>query len=359
MIKVCHMTSAHSSTDIRIFQKECQSLASAGFDVYHVAFGHSREENGVHVVGLGTKPGNRLRRMTLATMMVYQAAKKLNCDIYHLHDPELLSCGLKLKRQGKIVIFDSHEDVPAQILDKTWIPTPLRKLVSVLYGAYETFVIKRIDAVVAATPHIACHFQDHCKKIITVNNYPKLDDIQFQSSPFKLRKAIACYAGGLDAMRGEQVMLRAMEGINGTLVLAGDHPETASSVRTDTVVYIGHIDRDAINRLYGQSVAGMVLYQPAANHYEAQPIKMFEFMAAGLPVIASNFPLWKEIIEGNCCGICVDPTHAKQVHDACVKLFNDRDTAQKMGINGRTAVEERYSWTLEEKKLIALYQQLL
>lgn len=122
--------------------------------------------------------------------------------------------------------------------------------------------------------------------------------------------------------------------------------------------YVGNLTRKQVNELYGNSRAGIVLYQPAANHYESQPIKMFEFMAAGLPVIASNFPLWKKIIEENECGICVDPTNVSEVRNACAKLLKSPDLAQEMGMKGRKAVVDSFNWAVEEKKLLDLYQSL-
>lgn len=124
------------------------------------------------------------------------------------------------------------------------------------------------------------------------------------------------------------------------------------------VEFVGKLSRDQVNKLYGQSRAGLVLYQPAANHYESQPIKMFEFMAAGLPVIASDFPLWREIIEENKCGICVDPQDINAVRNACELLLSDPETAQQMGLNGHKAVEDKYSWDSEAKKLIDIYKSI-
>ena len=104
MIKVCHMTSAHGPEDVRIFHKECVSLARAGYDVYLVERGDSYEKNGVHIVGVGQPSGGRLSRMTSFAKKVYQAALALDADIYHFHDPELLPYGLKLKRDRKSVV---------------------------------------------------------------------------------------------------------------------------------------------------------------------------------------------------------------------------------------------------------------
>lgn len=222
-MKVCHLTSAHPQEDIRIFHKECVSLAKAGYDTYLISCGNSYEKFGVKLIGIGEQQASRKDRMIKSAKKVYKAAVALDADTYHFHDPELLPYGLKLKRAGKKVIFDSHEDVPAQILDKTWIPKPLRVLVSKVYKAYETYVVKRIDAVVAATPHIAESFMNRCNKVVTVNNYPKLDDIVFHETPFTDRDAIVCYAGGIDELRGESIMIEAMKDVDGQLIIAGNH----------------------------------------------------------------------------------------------------------------------------------------
>ena len=351
-IKICHMTSAHPQEDIRIFHKECISLASAGYETYQVSCGRTYEKNNVHLVGVGEQQSGRLSRMVKSAKKVYKAAVKIDADIYHFHDPELLPYGLKLKRAGKHVIFDSHEDVPAQIMDKTWIPAPLRKAVSGFYKAYETHIVKHLDAVVTATPHIAESFGGRCKKVIVVNNFPKLDDIVFNENLFSEREPIVCYVGGIDELRGEKIMIEAMKDAEGQLVIAGEHEKMniGKGIR-----FIGKISRAEVNKLFRASRAGIVIYQPAANHMEAQPNKMFEYMAAGLPVVASDFPLWKKIVEENECGISVDPMNPQEVRSACMELIHDPKKAQQLGRNGRIAVDKKYNWTNEEKVLIQLY----
>lgn len=122
--------------------------------------------------------------------------------------------------------------------------------------------------------------------------------------------------------------------------------------------FIGKINRKEVNELYGRARTGIVIYQPAANHIESQPIKMFEFMAAGLPVVASNFPLWKGILEGADCGICVDPTKVEEVRDACLYMIDHPEEAQRMGTNGKKAVDSLYNWNNEKEKLLDLYRAL-
>lgn len=356
--KVCHMTSAHDWNDDRIFLKECQSLASAGYEVYLVAEGINREECGVHIIGCGEKPTGRRERMGRFAEVVYQKSRALDCDVYHFHDPELLPYGVKLKKAGKNVVFDSHEDVPGQILDKEWIPWILRKVISIGYKMYETHCVKCFDAVVAATPHIADIFVNRAQQRVIINNYPKLDDIIFQKRQFQDRPLQACYAGSISEIRGETVMVAAMDGVEGQLIMAGSYDsEDNVNENLSNVKYLGRVSRKEVNELYGNSRVGIVLYQPAKNHYESQPVKMFEYMAAGLPVVASDFPHWKDIVENTGCGICVNPTDANEVRKAIQELLSNAERAQKMGELGNEAAINGYNWNVEEKKLIALYKE--
>ena len=351
------MTSAHQSNDDRIFLKECQTLAVAYERVYLTARGESRLDSGVRVIGCG-EPSGRLNRIVGFTKKVYRKALSLDCDVYHLHDPELLPYGVKLAKMGKKVIFDSHEDVPAQILDKSYIPAPLRRLVSELYRRYETYAVSRFAAVVTATPYIADRFRGRAKTVAAINNYPKLDDIVFHTEPFGERGAVVCYAGGIDELRGEKIMTEAMRDVRGTLIIAGDHEQLRMKKGSGEVEYVGRLDRAGVNALYGKAVAGLCMLKPAKNYINSQPIKMYEYMAAGIPFICSDFPKWKKIAERTKAGICVPPCDNRAVSSAIARLLSDRSLGQEMGRRGRRYVEKLYNWEAEGKKLIDLYQRL-
>ena len=354
-MKVCHLTSAHPQEDIRIFEKECVSLAAAGYETYQISCGKSGEKKGVKFIGIGEAPLSRKARMIKTAKQVYLAAVKLDADIYHFHDPELLPYGLKLKKQGKKVIFDSHEDVPGQIRDKEWIPKLLRRLIAKLYEQYETHVVKRIDAVVVATAHIGEKFRNRAKKVAVVNNYPRLDDIAFHDTPFTEREAVVCYAGGIEVNRGEQIMIEAMKGVDGKLLIAGDH-EIADI--GNSISYIGRLNRTGINELYGSAVAGLCILKPIDNYFYSKPIKVYEYMAAGLPYICSDFPGWRKVAEESGAGVCVDPENIQAITETIKYFLENRNDGQEMGKRGREYVLKQCNWSNEEQSLLSLYQEL-
>ena len=361
LVKVCHMTSAHVWNDVRIFMKMCHSLREAGYDVSLVAAGESREYDGIHVVGCGDKPVGRRARMGGFARKVYETARALDCDIYHFHDPELLPYGLKLKKAGKKVIFDSHEDVPEQIMSKYWIPAPLRWIVSKLYKAYESYAVSKLDVVVAATSTIAGKFSSRAKNVVVINNYPRLDDIVFQTKPFEERGNNVCYAGGLSEIRGGRFMVEAVNELdNVQLVLAGSCDDVIKQVISEgrNIKYLGQLDRKEVNEMYGNATVGLVLLQPLERYKVSKPVKMYEYMAAGLPFVCSDFPLWRELVKETGAGICVPYGDLDAARRAILQLVNDKEMAQKMGIMGRKAVENKYSWNKEIQKLVNLYKSL-
>lgn len=302
-----------------------------------------------------------------ATRMVLGKALVQDADIYHLHDPELLTIVLALKRAGKKVVFDSHEDVPRQILSKHYLWKPIRSSVSWLGAAYERFVCSRLDAVVAATPTIRHKFLSINPRTIDVNNYPLLGEFDVDSVVGDSQKEDAvCYVGGISAVRGIRELVEALELVKGStrLLLAGKFIEAqvSSEVRLlpgwSQVEELGWLDRHGVGDVMRRSLAGMVTLHPTLAYMDALPVKMFEYMNAGLPVIASDFPLWRQIIDDAECGVCVDPLNPRAIAEAIDWIASHPEEARRMGENGRRAVRERYNWAVEEKKLVALYESL-
>lgn len=244
MTKICHVTHLHSSDDTRIFIRECISLAKAGYDTWLVAPGESREENGVHVIGCGEAPATRWGRFGSFRRKVCRVAREVDADIYHLHDPLLLSFGLAMKRAGKKVIFDSHEDVPEQMRNKTYIgPRWLINIASRLWYAYESYACPKFDGVVGATPYITERFAGRSQRAVNVNNFPSLDDIKFHDGDFREREALVCYVGGVSRIRGAVEMVEAMEGVDGKLIIAGPVEAGLEKLGRNNVEFAGFIGR--------------------------------------------------------------------------------------------------------------------
>jgi glycosyltransferase involved in cell wall biosynthesis len=363
--KIAHLTSAHPRYDTRIFIKMCSSLAIQ-YDVFLIVADGLGDEvkNNVNIVDVGETIGGRLSRMSKVVNKVFKKAVELDVDIYHLHDPELLPIGLKLKKIGKKVIFDSHEDVPKQILGKPYLNVPLRKLMSKVFGMYEKYACKKIDAIISATPYIRDKFLEINTNSVDINNFPLLSE-QVNTIDWTEKRDEVVYVGGIERIRGIEQIVKAFGLIDDVrLNLAGVFSDQAlkDSVKKlegwSAVNELGFLNRHEVNLVLAKSKAGLVTLHPVINYIDALPVKMFEYMAAGIPVIASNFPLWREIIEGNKCGLCVDPMNSKEIRDAVKYLKDNPYKAEEMGKNGRKAVEDKYNWLEEERKLLDIYRSL-
>ena len=365
--KVCHITSAHPDGDVRIFHKECVSLAEEGYDVSLVIPNtESRIDKGVNIVSFIYEPSSRLSRFTKSVNLAYKKAIAVNADIYHLHDPELLRIALKLKKKGKKVIFDAHEDLPRQILSKKYINKYLRKYVSKAIEKYEKRVTSKLDAVVTATPFIRDKFLLYNKNSIDINNFPLSREILVdEKQETNHKENNICYIGGITEIRGIKELVNALEyAPKIRLKLAGEFSpksfkDTVSKVKGwNQVDELGFIGRNESLALKNNSIAGLVTFYPEQNHINAQPNKIFEYMASGLPVIGSKFPFWEEIITKNNAGLCVDPMSPIAIGEAINYILNNPNEAKIMGENGRKMVIEKYNWDIEKKKLIDLYQEL-
>ena len=327
--QVFHLTSAHPRYDARIFGKMCTSLAKAGYDVrLIVADGKGFEiKDNIKIFDVG-KPSRRLERMLKTALLVYKRALSLNGDIYHLHDPELLPFAYLLKMKGKKVIFDSHEDTPRQILSKPYLNPILLKIIADSYELLEKFICKKLDYVVTATSFIRDIFLKYNSKTLDINNFPIVDNINKNDNKIISNKL--CYAGYITSSRGCKEMIQAMNYVKNNIILclAGDFDESIelNELKKEKgwgkTNFEGFLAQNDLKSLLEESFAGLVTIHPTVNYLDSLPTKMFEYMRAGIPVIASNFPKWKSIIEGNKCGICVDPLKPEEIARTLPKDFD-------------------------------------
>ncbi len=363
-MKIVHLSSVHSPCDTRIFLKECKTVASFGYKVvFIVPNDHGRQEDNITIRNVPKRKG-RLKRIMLTLFDIYQAAKQENGDIYHFHDPELILVGFLLKLQGKKIVYDAHEDVPRQIMTKPWIIKPFRKIMSWVFEKIENFAAKRFSALITATPYIRDRFMKIGCNAIDVNNYPILSELYEDNVQWTEKEQAVCYVGGVWPERGLFEMIDAIEKTSAKLIMAGnifhvDQKKLHFKNGWDRVEYLGHVDRAQVANVMKRARAGLVLFHARTNHINAQPNKLFEYMSAGIPVIASDFPLWRKIIHGASCGIVVNPLDVQAIAEAINWLLNNPAQAEVMGKCGREAVCKNYNWQFEGEKLINLYNKII
>jgi glycosyltransferase involved in cell wall biosynthesis len=370
MKRVCHLSSAHCGLDVRIFMKECASLAMAGYDTHLVINATAQDVAKAAIKGVSvhplTPPAGRFSRMFKQAWRCYNIGRRLNADVYHFHDAELIPYGMLLSLTGKQVIYDVHEDLPQDILSKEWISLWARKMLSGAAAVLEYVGAKWFFSVLTATPFIAERFRRFNPRTVDINNFPILGELD-ATLPWADKRDEVCYVGGIGAIRGIRETVKALELVqsNVLLNLGGRFVEPALETEVkktegwSRVNELGFLDRLGVRDVLGRSIAGLVTLHPIINYLDALPVKMFEYMAAGIPPIASNFPLWREIIEGNNCGLCVDPLDPAAIAQAIDYLVTHPDEARRMGENGRRAVLEKYNWSIEEAKLLRFYKEIL
>jgi len=364
-LRVVHMTSVHPPRDHRIFKKECRTLARAGFDVTLVV-PHSEDtvEELVRIKSV-KKHSSKLARMTRTVWNVLREAEKRDADIYHFHDPELIPAGLILRSRGRKVIYDVHEDVPKDMMFKDYLPKWGRPFVGRVMEWLESTACKHFSAIVCVTPSLAERLRLTNPQTVTVFNYPYAEELIHDDAPaWNNRKVAATYVGSITPQRGIVEMVQAMgylsDELGATLEIAGDHiPENVKSLPGwSRVRFHGILDQPSTYRQLQNARVGLVCEHPISTFVESMPVKIFEYMGAGLPIIASDFPLWRKMLSGVDCAIYVDPKDPRGIARALEYLLTNPAEAEKMGRRGQAAVAEQFNWNTQASKLVNLYSTL-
>jgi len=376
--EICHITTVHNAYDTRIFYKECRSLAKYFGTVYLIVPSDKNYEiDGVKIIKIPILK-NRFLRITAGNIIAFDKALKIKARIYHFHDPEFIPWALLLKAATKSkVIYDVHEDYFTSIREKKWIKgVILRKVSASILNFIEKKSSKFFDAIVISEDYYIDNFKGMNKKIVEVLNYPILNEalpeINFKKTRFSL-----VYSGTVSENRGiwdalKVVQCLAEERKDFKLYIIGkfSSENLLSNVRKfltentleEYVEIIGgseYTKRETIDAYHKLMDVGLVLI-PISPHYERKlPTKFFEYMLAGIPFIATNFPRWKEFVEENKCGFVVNPNNFEEIDKLIQYLIDNPDERKKMGEEERKKVLEKYNWDTQEKRLVDLYTELL
>lgn len=385
--KVVHLGCAHGSEDSRIRYKECETLAGAGYDVTYITSYQSISEadhdgtapctpNLIVCGGGYDRRGVLITRHVLEFIRYRMRNKRIiiecimneNPDVVHIHELELMYVvkGIRKKNPDVKIVFDVHEDYPADYYD-IFLEKSNRILANIVqsYVKHKTAnYIKCAEKVITVTPTILKKIKNINNNCYLVRNFPIIR--QYERTDEMDRKKQVCYCGSMAECRGIEELVGCVDRIDAKFVLAGGITEKLynklaskyDAWNNEKIDYLGIITQSEVWKVYRQSSVGICCYKLNKNNYDAYPTKLFEYMMSGLPIVCSDFPAWREIVEANGCGLLVNPDNVDDISEAIGYLLDNEDEAITMGKNGRRAVEEKYNWDAEGKKLLEIYSRL-
>lgn len=363
------MTSVHPPFDPRIFHKEAQTLVQAGYKVVLIAPHDKEYENvdGVQIVGLPRYKRRFFR--PLNWWRILWAALRQKADVYHFHDPELLPVGWLLKRfGGRRVIYDCHEYYAEAMASRRWIPHIFRPLARIVFEVLESRIASSLSAVVVVTDGLLLSFEE----ATLLYNFPVKESFVTSTSAVRNKRQLI-YVGQLSRPRGIFMLVETMRLLKKyedvELFLLGRFDSESTKNEVQSLVadadlsgrfhFLGQIPYPELQSYLLRATVGLVPLQPVSQYSKVIPTKMFEYMACGLPIVASDMPLVRHFIGDLNCGILVEPTDPQAHAEAICYLLDHPDKAQRMGENGQRAMEEKYNWESEGRKLLRLYEELL
>ena len=368
--KIAHLTTVHHPFDPRIFHKQLKSLRDAGYEAHLVA-PHERSQtvDGVSVVALPEVNG-RYRRILLQGS-VYRAARALDADCYHFHDPELIPVGYLLKKStGARVIYDMHENY--------WWHGPLEGR---FIRAFERWCFRWVDHVVVAnSSQVGIPQASNCPNTV-IKNYSKCSEPERASEKGRA-KALSfpvrlIYAGVNSEDRGLfnliDLAFRVQKGrMESQVEIVGICNREVQRKRAKRQIQQLNIDnhvlslvgwdqfvpwRELMSRCQRAHV-GLILWNSTPHHLETIPTKFFQYMNCGLPILCSDFPRWRRFVETHSCGAVVPPGDV----DAAVRVLkrwqSNPDEYRALSAAAREA-SEQYRWKEMGDRLVRLYDELL
>jgi len=369
---IVHVSSAHPWTDNRVHLRAAAAASEVGYRTALIAVATDEQPDrdwsvpdprtGVYVRRLRRRA--RSRRVLVSTVEAVAAALSSRARIVHLHDPELLWALPFLRLAGRTVVYDAHEDLPAQVLGKEYLGAIARRVVTLLAHAL-VLLGGRADAVIAATPAIAGRFP--AERTTIVRNFPVVGDgVELARLTARPRRAV--YLGALSRDRGLGVLTEvAMSdelapewsiATAGSIDGAVDRRAFDRATSAGRLEHSGVLAPEAARAMLTECRVGLVPLSPTPAYATSIPTKLFEYMAAGLAIIATDVPFWRELLDGVDCVTWVPPGDPRAVSAALDAYDADDSLLERHGANGQAAVRTRFRWEAERHQLLAAYSTL-
>lgn len=369
---IAHFVTVHPRDDSRILSKEVATLArSLDEEVrLYVQDGLGDEFSTAYncrIVDTGPRL-KRIPRMTLGAWRMIRALLRDRPRVAHFHDPELLPWALLLRLRGIKVVYDVHEDVPRQVTRNPTLPGWAKVILPPLVSFTEWFAALFLNGIVTTAPAVTARFPR--AKTVEVRNFPLLNELHKPNpTPMRDRPVEFAYVGSISEDRNIYGMIRAVAQLRhptarfrlaGTFAVPEVHRRAEAMPEWSSVVrFEGWTNREGLADILADARAGLVILKPVEHEMHTLPIKLFEYMAAGIPVISSDFPLWRSFVDDAQCGLLVDPMNLNAVVEAMRWIIDHPDEAEAMGKRGRQAMVDRYCWNTEAETLLTFYRDQL
>lgn len=358
------LSSAHPWDDERVFSKITNSL-SKKYETALCAVADKEffEVDKIKIFGLPKLPRSKRYKNYLKIIKIINEFKP---DIIHFHDPDLLVLSLYFKFfLRKKVIYDVHEDYPLAFKDRRYFPEPFSTIFSIFFNLLEKTISKLLDGVVTVTEDIYLKF--NCKNKEVIKNYPIYDSFLIEKDVAIDGTLNLVYIGSVSQSRGITNLILAVKSLyelDIRLDIVGpaeNHKyfEEIKKYEDERIRIWGRVPKKDVPGILKGSHVGFVTLLPLSRYKTSLPLKLFEYMAAKVAVVASNFELWRKIIEEADCGVLVDPTDIQDIKNAILFFYNNRDQIIKKGLNGYKAFIEKYNWAKEEEKLFQFYERII
>ena len=372
--KIAVITSVHyPALEPRIYYKEILSLAEKYLVHYIFPDDGKQTLPNTHNVINHQIPlvKNRLKRVLMQWQIIkiINTLKKLKC--IHIHDPELILSGLFLKAKSHKIIFDLHEDIINSISEKTYIPEHLRRFTSFLIKGLFHFVRNTFDYWILAEDSYQVHFNGKANHEV-IHNYPKpsfSENIMLSSK----NNGSMIYVGQITIDRGVLVMIEVVhqlrqKGHSYYLTLVGKIPDISTKIKMEALIakyhlhnnikFVNHVPNEKIYSHLSKHSIGLALLKPLKNYVHSIPTKVYEYMLTGIPVVVSDFPMYKKFVLKNECGFAVNPENINQIAEHILMLYSDLKMMNRFGENGKRAAAKYYNWSSEKIKLFKIYNNL-
>ena len=370
--QVMIISSVHRWNDTRLLYREASTLSEQyRVEVDAEAPFASQQWGDIQIRGLKILPrwARPIHWITLGWRALTSPAR-----VIHFHDPELIPLGLMLRMVGKEVIYDVHEDVPLDLLEKAWIPVYLRRIMVAVYRLWQALADRFLSAIITATEPIAAQFHNH--RLTVIRNYPPVKILSSADArePFRPGSRLALiYLGSISESRGVLEIIQACNylpkswdyrlsvvGASKPGSAYGQELLAAAAPFDGRVEFRGHLDfKEAVSALNAAHM-GLVCTHPTPNDLVGQPLKLLEYLVAGLAVVLSDFPAWHQYVAGYPLYECVDPKNPAAIADGIITLASTLSTVDVR--QARVEVQKmqrKYDWASQAELLSALYRSIL